>query len=275
MILVRSSYDSDKLKRYEVDVLDKFVSICEKNKIKYFLAYGTLLGAVRHKGFIPWDDDIDVYMKPDDYYKFKEIMLNNPVDGYFYQSLETEKYYSLLFAKLRKNNTSVVEEKTKEEKTHNGIFLDIFPLMPFPSQKEAQDKFFIRLTVMKLMIEADLKTRSLYDNYGIVGKILSNVFKIIPRKIRNKIVVGLLRKCLLTNEVYEKYFCFIDGKTFDKSSFDKIIKIDFEGKKYFAPKDYDGYLTSMYGDYMTPPPIDDRKGHSFISVDFGEGIQKK
>ena len=272
---MRSNYDTDKLKRYEIDILDEFVTICNKNKIRYFLAYGTLLGAVRHKGFIPWDDDIDIYLKPEDYYKFKEVMLKNPLDKYFYQSLETEKYYSLLFAKLRMNNTSVVEEKTKGEKTHNGIFLDVFPLMPFPVRKEAQDKLLFRLTVMKLMIEADLKTRSLYDNYGTAGKILSNVFKIVPRKIRNKIVASLLRKCLLTNEVYEKYYCFIDGKTFDRDLFDKIIKIDFEGKKYSAPKNYDKYLTSMYGDYMTPPPVDARKGHSFISVEFGDESKEK
>ena len=158
-----SSYDTDKLKKYELEVLDKFVSICEKNNIKYFLAYGTLLGAVRHKGFIPWDDDIDVYLKPEDYYKFKEVMKNNPEDGYFYQSLETEKYYSMTFSKLRMDNTCVIEKKLKREKIHNGIYIDIFPLLPYPDDKNEQKNFFNNMKIINLLIEADLKDKTKYN----------------------------------------------------------------------------------------------------------------
>ena len=161
-----SSYNVEKLKAYEVKILDKFVSICKKNNLNYYLAYGTLLGAIRHKGFIPWDDDIDVYMKAEDYYKFKEIMKENPVDGYFYQSLETEKYYSLSFAKLRMNNTSVVEKKLAEEKIHNGIYIDIFPLLPYPNSKKDQDKLFNDIKMLNLLIEADLIDRTKYNSYS-------------------------------------------------------------------------------------------------------------
>ena len=159
------NYDANKLKKYETKILDKIVSICEENNITYYLAYGTLLGAVRHKGFIPWDDDIDIYMKPEEYYKFKKVMLKNPDKDYFYQSLETEKYYGLTFAKLRMNNTSVIEERIKEEKLHTGIYVDIFPLLPFPTEKKDQEKLYNDIKLMKLLIEADLKDRRKYESF--------------------------------------------------------------------------------------------------------------
>ena len=263
-----NNYDSNKLKAYEIKVLDKFVSICEKNKLKYFLAYGTLLGAVRHKGFIPWDDDIDVYMEPEDYYKFKDIMRNNPEPGYFYQSLETEKKYSLTFSKLRMDGTLVVEKKLKDEKVHSGIFIDIFPLLPFPNDERLQKKFFTNMKLINLLVEADLKDKTKYNNYGKGGKFLSKLFKFIPRCIRSIIASYMLKRILLPQFNYDKYICAFDHKTIDKSLFSKSTNILFEGKKYRAPKNYDKYLTTTYGNYMVLPPVDKRYGHSFELVDF-------
>ena len=82
-------YDEKKLKNYELDILNYFSDFCDNNNLKYFLAYGTLLGAIRHNGFIPWDDDIDVYMPGEDYYLLKKMIAKINNDKYFYQSLET------------------------------------------------------------------------------------------------------------------------------------------------------------------------------------------
>ncbi|MBQ8192739.1 MAG: Stealth CR1 domain-containing protein [Bacilli bacterium] len=262
------SYDERKLKQYEQKILDKFVEICEAHDLNYYLAYGTLLGAIRHKGFIPWDDDIDVYMKPEDYYKFKDIMIENSVNGYFYQSLETEKYYSLLFAKLRMNNTSVIEEKLKDEKIHNGIYIDIFPLVPFPKNEVDQKKLFRNIKIINLLIEADLKNKIKYNNYGKIGKIVSKIFKFIPRSIRNNVAKRKLKNILFYDEEYNEYICLFDNKRFSKSYFDEDTNVLFENKEYKSPKEYHDYLTDIYEDYMTPPPESDRRGHAFISVDF-------
>ncbi len=261
-------YDTKKLKEYEVKILDKLVEICEKHDIEYFLAYGTLLGAVRHKGFIPWDDDIDVYMKPSDYYKFKSVMVSNKEEGYFYQALETEKYHSLTFSKLRMNNTSVIEEKLKKEDIHNGIYIDIFPLLPFFDDDKLNKKFFSRMKLLNLLIEADLKDRSKYNHYGRFGKVMSKIFKLIPRRIRNILARNMLKKILLPSDEYNKYICMFDNNVFDKKLFSESTDVEFEGKKYTSPKNYDKYLTDIYGDYMTPPPVDKRYGHCFESVLF-------
>lgn len=265
---MESKYDSKKLKEYEVKVLDKFVSVCDEHKLDYYLAYGTLLGAVRHKGFIPWDDDIDVYMKPKDYYEFKKIMLDKKLDGFFYQSFETEKYYCLPFAKLRMDNTSVVEEKLKDEDIHNGIYIDIFPLVPYPKDEKDRKKMFSNLKVINLFIEADLKNNPKYDYYGKVGKIISKTLKLIPRNLRNKVVIKIFKNILFYEKEYDKYICLFENKTFEKSYFDECEKLLFEKNKYSVPKEYDKYLTDIYGDYMTPPPVDKRQGHSFVSVGF-------
>ena len=170
---MKSNYDSKKLKEYEVKVLDEFVKICKEHEIPYFITYGTLLGAVRHKGFIPWDDDIDVHLSPVDYYRFKEIMKDNPNSKVFYQALETEKYYPLPFAKLRMNNTMALETKMKGLPIHHGIYIDIFPLVPYPDDKIDQNRFSRNLTIICLLLEADLHDKGKYNTYGKIGKILS------------------------------------------------------------------------------------------------------
>ena len=109
-------------------------------------------------------------------------------------------------------------------------------------------------------------------------KKLSNFFKLIPRKIRNLISENILKTILLYKDEYDNYICPIDEKTFDRKIFNEVAKVTFENKKYNSPKNYDKYLTSIYGNYMQLPPIDDRKEHSFIEVEFdvkGEWKWKK
>lgn len=261
-------YDKDKLKKYEIKILDYFVELCEKNNITYYLAYGTLLGAVRHKGFIPWDDDIDVHIKPEEYYKLKKIAIREKNDNFFYQSLETEKYYNLIFDKIRMKNTKAVESKNEHDKINKGIYIDIFPLIPYPNKKKDQASMWKKMKLLKLLIEADLVDKTKYNNYGKLGKKLSNFFKLIPRKIRNLISENILKTILLYKDEYDNYICPIDEKTFDRKIFNEVAKVTFENKKYNSPKNYDKYLTSIYGNYMQLPPIDDRKEHSFIEVEF-------
>lgn len=265
---MRSKYDVNKLKEYELKILDEFVSICENNNLNYYLAYGTLLGAIRHKGFIPWDDDIDVYMKGQDYYKLKKIMLKNNESKYFCQSLESEKYYNLSFAKIRMKNTLALEEKTKDEPFNKGIFIDIFPLIPYPTNKKDQKKFRRKIKLYNLLVESDMKNKTKYNNYGNVGKTLSKIFKIIPRSFRNIVAKRTLKKIILYNKEFDNYICIFDNIIFDKQIFANSIKVEYENKKYYSPKEYDKYLTTIYGDYMTPPKEEDRKGHSFIEVKF-------
>jgi len=263
-------YDVEKLKKCEIDMLDKFVSICKENHLDYYLAYGTLLGAVRHKGFIPWDDDIDVYMKGEDYYKFKEIMLKNRDSKYFYQCLETDKFYFFNFEKLRLNNTIAINDRVKEEKIHQGIYIDIFPLVPFPKDKKDQEKLYNKSKKIHILIEADLTDKSKYEHYGMLGKIASKIAIIIPRSLRNKIAMKLLKQIILYDKAYDNYYDLSENVIYDKKIFNEKKEMLFEKKKYSVPVGYDEYLTKIYGDYMIPPKEEDRVAHSFFMVKFDD-----
>lgn len=257
---------TEKLRQTQIEILDYIDDFCNKHDIKYYIMFGSLLGAVRHKGFIPWDDDIDIAMDPVNYYRFKELMKTEKNDKYFYQSVETDKYYNLKFAKIRKNNTLAVESRNQDQKFHQGIWVDIFPMMPLPNDESDKKKMMNNIKMINLMLEADLNDKTKYNKYGRVGKVLSKIFRYIPRSIRNKIISKKFKKICFYEGEYDKYFCDTDS-TF-VSYFKKTTKVSFEGKKYSAPADYDKVLTDLYGDYMTPPKEKDRKGHSVIKIDF-------
>ena len=118
-----------KVQLTELKILEKIDEICKKNNINYFLIGGTLLGAVRHKGFIPWDDDIDVGMLREDYEKFINVCLKNGALGkdYYLHCNESDNDYFIPFIKVKKNNTTFAEKNIENINTHKGIFLDIFP----------------------------------------------------------------------------------------------------------------------------------------------------
>lgn len=118
----------EKLRIIEVDILDEVVRICNKYDINYYLAYGTLIGAVRHKGFIPWDDDIDIWMFREDYDRFAKIAEKELSEKYYYQDWHKEKEYPYNFAKVRLNDTVVLQKPITKLNIHHGIYIDIFPL---------------------------------------------------------------------------------------------------------------------------------------------------
>ena len=131
------SYLTEEEKRFlqteELSVLNEIKRVCDRNGIKYYITAGTLLGAVRHGGFIPWDDDVDIVMKREDYERFGRICRAELRPGFFYQSEQTERDYPFGFAKVRKDNTSVREKILDGLEIHKGCYVDIFPLDACPS----------------------------------------------------------------------------------------------------------------------------------------------
>jgi len=242
-----------------VEILDEFVRICEENNLTYFLHAGTLLGAVRHKGFIPWDDDLDVGMPRKDYEKFIRLdteLFNNKYYILSYKTKNEASKYCLNFAKFCKTGT-IFAESYKESGTYSGIYIDIFPFDNCAPQSIFFQAFLknLALNIYRVKVNAIYKKTFKY--------LLAKIFCFfIPLKIINYIHENLFLNNINTKKL--SYLSSIYGYKRESHNYNVIFplsKIIFENKYYFSPNNYDSYLKTMYGGYMTLPPEEDRRTH--------------
>ncbi|WP_462425183.1 LicD family protein [Fusobacterium sp. THCT13E1] len=221
-----------KLQLVEKDCLDFFVKICEENNLEYILDFGTLLGAARHKGFIPWDDDVDLGMPREDYKKFLKIYDKYKNNGRF--SLETYKRGA--FYKLKDNDYYILNE----DRSKSEIDIDIFPLDYYDDVEKVNFlNGYLELSKDRSSAWRKWKTHLKRE---IHLKILSNGFfkkRFISKTKGPYIGRGVETGFKIKLNPVEKFF--------------PLTEIEFEDRKYKAPKDYDNFLTLLYGDYMTPP----------------------
>lgn len=266
-----------KLQKKELEILKYFDEFCRKNGLEYYLAYGTLIGAIRHKGFIPWDDDIDIHMTGKMYLKLIELMKDKQDQQYFFQSLETDENYYLLWNKIRLNNTVFIEKGWEQNKFHQGIFIDIFPLIEYPKNQLDFKKINIIFKMTNLLIGNNLSENKKNKYYSLTGKLLSKMLRVIPKKIRNKIVIKNIKYLCNYQGDGRSYFSTIRGtsRCFKKENFDETIDVDFENIKSKAPKGYHEYLTDIYGDYMKLPKESERVGHGEVYLCFNTKNKQK
>lgn len=243
------------------DILKAFAQFCKENNLSFFLIAGTLLGAVRHKGIIPWDDDIDVGMLRKDYEKLIEICRSHQPEGYFLQEGRTYNKYWQIFAKFRKNNTCKFEDKPLRfyPKEHRGINIDIFPFDFISSSDTIRKIQFFFLQQIRHII-------ALKRGYKIKGML----FMFIPRKLLAiilpfKFFHWLARVIMTFNKDKSKY-CIswggIYGYKKEMHLFTDIFplsELEFEGERYCVPFNWDTYLKNMYGNYMELPPVEVRE----------------
>jgi len=252
-----------KLHETECEILDAIVKVCENNQLRYYLVGGTLLGAVRHKGFIPWDDDLDIAMPRKDYNKFLKLARNEIDSRYFLQTCYTDKGHASIFSKVRKNNTLFLEDNCKCVKKHHGIFVDIFPL------DDGQEKIISKLPFLKRVAYSInsyvLFKRSCFKYPKLFKKL---VFSIFPSslliRIRDFLFLG-------SGDCYVNYGSNygVKKQTIKKSCYDPAVKLEFEGRLYNVPKDYDYVLRRIYGDnYMQLPPVEKRVTHNPVRLSF-------
>lgn len=257
-----------KLHSIQVEMLDEFVRICEENNLQYFIIGGTLLGAVRHKGFIPWDDDLDVAMPRKDYEQFLKIANKEINTKYLIDNIKTNPNYYLSFTKMRKKNTIFEQDVQIKYNGPKGVWIDIFPL---DETKNINSK----LTFIQKKL-GDLVSRLvLYKNYVVMGK-----FKIIKRLVGRLVFLSnkTMLKCL--DNIYQmqnnnkENKCVINfpsvysysQETNEKIDYFPSKKVEFEGKEYNAPKDYDKVLRKIFNNYMELPPVEKRITHNPVRI---------
>lgn len=259
------------VKKTEFEILCVIDEFCKKNDIKYSLAYGTLIGAVRHKGFIPWDDDIDLWMSRKDYEKFIDLWLQSPIDGYIIQNTDLENDFTQNFTKIRKDNSAFIQsEEEKKKKYHKGIFVDIFPL-----DRVSKTKFGrIRQVVFASLMMLFYRKFSPPEEKGLKKFISKAILFIVPKsqyeKFRKYFEKKYLSVCgdstckLMCGSTYSGL-----NRQYDSDLLDSFVYLPFEDKEFSVVSKWEHALTIQYGDYMQFPPKNEQVWkHNPISIDF-------
>lgn len=248
-----------KLRQVQLQILDRFVQICKENELRYFLCYGTCLGAVRHKGYIPWDDDIDVCMPRKDFMVFVEIVLSQKDTDYFFEYYMTNPTYGHCFAKYCKRNTLFIEPNGLKQ----AIYIDIFIQDKIPSPEYA-----LKSRVPLLIHKIDALTTVRRE--GLVGRdFLTRCVYYLTRWVPVKWFFKLETRLMVRfEETDAKYYLdygdtpfHMDRITIPIDEFEPYTQLEFEGKMYNVPRNWHLYLSRIYGDYMTLPPIEKRVTH--------------
>lgn len=255
--------------------LIEFDRICKKHGIKYFLGGGTLLGAIRHGGMIPWDDDMDVMMLREDYEKFISVINNELCDEMFFQSNKTDDEYHSVFTKIRLNKTLFVTNYSQHFKNmHQGIFIDIF-VHDHTSNSKLGQKIHVFKTLFARSMVFHKWAKTPMHFYGKLKLICRLVTKYINRSSMDKLEGIQDRVIQKYNAKNTRYLYDGTGEHLRHGAFpaqwlEDMEYVDFNGLQFPIPKRYDEYLKYSYGNYKEWIPASLRKaGHDIIQVDFG------
>lgn len=259
-----------KLQLVELEILKEFVRVCDEHGINYIIDAGTLLGAVRHGGFIPWDDDIDIRMLRADYDRFCEICQTELRDDYFLQTYKTDPGYRWAYARILKKGTVYKRINHGELKSKTGIFIDIFPNDNLPESNFAYKRCTCISWLCRKMLYSELgklHAKTFLNRFGFM------FLDIFPKRCAYTLLEGLINK--YRNIETSKVRCFGWGSQEETLGFQKewlvnTCDIRFEDITVKAPIKTHEFLVHSFGeDYLTPPPEDKRvPGHAAEEIIF-------
>lgn len=270
--------DNEKLREaqlLECELLKKFKEICERENIQYYLLGGTAIGAVRHQGFIPWDDDIDVALFRNDYDKFISLAKKYLDQGIVIQHFSLDPDYQDYTMKLANAKVSFLTQQERVVEKKN-IWIDIFPLDGAPQNSIIKWFHFRRLDFLRMQLAFHyIKNVRIDENRAMWKKVLVRVARrvpigkvINPSKVKKKIDREFRKYPVEKSDYIGNYMgAYHEREFFPKSYFAEGLEVEFENEKYQAPKELDKYLTHQYGDYMKMPPIEKQAPkHNIIDV---------
>lgn len=252
----------NELKEVQMNILDALVRFCIDNGLRVSISSGTLIGAVRHKGYIPWDDDIDVYMLREDYVKLEELLPHILDNTYKLESIYRNDNWHLSFAKLCDIRT--ISEPKGRKTSQYGAFIDIFPVDAVPDNHREFRSYMRKLGFIKFLFN---NTRTTTPEMSWIKKIMVILHNRIISFIPNKSLVLTREKLnqkyngMGYSSVYANSYGPLQPHPFPRSFFDNIVDWDFEDRKVPGFKDAEEFLTLQYGDFMKLPPEEKRIGH--------------
>lgn len=257
-----NNIDIVELKTIQLDILEVVGKFCKENGIGYSLACGTMLGAARHKGYIPWDDDIDIYVTRKDYQKLVEIFPQS-IDDVSLVSMERDKNWNRSYAQAY-NNKTILKERA-DTPIEIGVYIDVYPVDKVPDDDaewlsyNKKRRALLHLYEMKYVKLS--RDRSFLKNVTLaLGKLFLLPFssRFIARQISNYAQIH-------NGKGYHRSFECVQGmlqkRPFDSSLMDEFVDVPFEDRIFSAMKDYDAYLTNGYGSYMQLPPKEKQVSH--------------
>lgn len=278
-----ASEDRRKYNAKLLGVLNKIIVICENNNLNWFVSYGSCIGAIRHKGCIPWDDDIDLCMPRPDYDRFIEICRKADLGNYELAILnETPGYYEHIVRMFDKNTTILFDSWHTQT---TGIFVDIFPIDGAADGSNTKNQknlrhflFWQKISRFSHMVYPKYKRIEILKAGGYLGYfsiLLTSLFRTPLQIISARKLDKIMRKYSYENSEYVTVFSEISGlkNVMPKVWLEETILVPFEDMMVRVPKHYDKYLSIIYGDYMTPPPEDKRDDrHVFAFIDMDRNV---
>ena len=260
----------------QLDIMDEVHRLCVKHNLTYYMIAGTLLGAVRHQGFIPWDLDIDIGMPRADYERFREIARNEAAERFTYMNHESYRNYIRPHALMVRNDTKIhlKYDQWNRKVMDLGVYIDIFPLDNAPDEENlraAQDRKLKKIRRFKDMRLPYCYSSNAFRRFvhsGIVFLLRWRSVKKLNEKQQKWMQKYSFQQtqciCSMASQYTYKKQCM------PREVYGTPVLLEFEGRQYYAPREYTQYLTRLYGDYMQLPPVEKRQANLeiFTSVEF-------